>query len=303
MRGFSGSGKSQRAVRVAAESGAVVVSRDDLRRMMLGSYWTGSYEDEQRVSLAEESQVTALLKSGVSVVSDNTHLNPQYLRKWARLARRLGAEFEVVDVVVDVDECKRRDHARMLAGGRYVGSDVIDRQAKKCPVRRWPVVASEPFIVEPVVWSTRLPEAIIVDIDGTLAHIPAGGRSPYDYTRVHEDVVDKTVRGIVEDYQRAITWDIRHVFVVSGRDDACRAETEAWLHDNGVEFCELFMRPADAKNAWGNKLPDYVVKYELFNANIRDKYNVRFVLDDRAQVVDMWRQLGLKCLQVAVGDF
>ena len=36
---------------------------------------------------------------------------------------------------------------------------------------------------------------------------------------------------------------------------------------------------------------------------IKDKYQVDYVLDDRNQVVEMWRSLGLTCLQVADGDF
>ena len=31
--------------------------------------------------------------------------------------------------------------------------------------------------------------------------------------------------------------------------------------------------------------------------------NVLFILDDRNGVVEMWRSLGLKCLQVAEGNF
>jgi len=33
------------------------------------------------------------------------------------------------------------------------------------------------------------------------------------------------------------------------------------------------------------------------------KYHVEFVLDDRNQVVNFWRYLGLTCFQVAEGDF
>ncbi len=37
---------------------------------------------------------------------------------------------------------------------------------------------------------------------------------------------------------------------------------------------------------------------------IKGKYFVRFVLDDRNQVVDMWRnEIGYACLQVYYGDF
>ncbi len=33
------------------------------------------------------------------------------------------------------------------------------------------------------------------------------------------------------------------------------------------------------------------------------KLFIEYVLDDRTQVVDLWRSLGLTCLQVAYGDF
>lgn len=46
------------------------------------------------------------------------------------------------------------------------------------------------------------------------------------------------------------------------------------------------------------------MKRELYETFVEGKYNVRLVLDDRNQVVDMWRdELGLTCFQVAPGDF
>ena len=49
---------------------------------------------------------------------------------------------------------------------------------------------------------------------------------------------------------------------------------------------------------------DSIVKREFYDNEIRDQYFVEFVLDDRNQVVDMWRKdLGLTCLQVNYGDF
>jgi len=65
----------------------------------------------------------------------------------------------------------------------------------------------------------------------------------------------------------------------------------------GVNFDELFMRPE------GDMRPDNIVKAELFDTYVRDNYDVQFVIDDRDQVVDMWRRMGLACLQVAPGDF
>ena len=53
----------------------------------------------------------------------------------------------------------------------------------------------------------------------------------------------------------------------------------------------------------GDSIPDAIIKMALFESYIRSKYDVEFVLDDRNQVVKMWRSLGLKCLQVQEGDF
>lgn len=305
MRGLPGSGKTTLAAKIAKRNDAVIVNRDQLRRMLLGSWWTGDKSDENRVTVAEGAQVTALLKAGISTVVDATHLEPRYLRRWARLATRLGVEFEVIDVVADVDKCQRRAYERWRTPGyefgRYIDPDIIEARAKKYPVEKWPVVTAEPFHPEPVEFVEGLPEAIIVDIDGTLAHIPDGGRSPYSYDNVGEDVVDEQIRWLVNELAGDLALKI---IVMSGRDDTCREDTEKWLIDNRISFDELHMRPADAKDEHGSKLPDFRVKYDLFNRYIRGNYNVRFVLDDRSQVVThCWRAMGLKCLQVEPGDF
>lgn len=299
MRGYPGSGKSTKAREIAAESGAVVVCRDDLRKMLHDTYWSGKSALEDQVTIAERAAVKGYLAEGVSVIVDATHLNPRYLRKWAKLAAQYGAEFVRVDVTTPVEECIGRDYQRMLAGGRYVGEDVIRRMAKDHPVANWPNIQAPPtFDPKPVEWIDGLPEAIIVDIDGTVAHM--AGRSPYDYSQVHTDTVDEHVRWLVN--KLATDLDFRILFV-SGRDDSCRMETIAWLNKHRIEWDQLHMRPTGAKDNHGNKLPDYLVKYDLFDQNIRGKYNVRFVLDDRDQVVNLWRSLGLKCLQVQPGDF
>lgn len=303
MRGFSGSGKSARAREIAAASGAVVVNRDLLRLQLLGSYWTGDKTDEDRVTIAEEAQVKALLKSGVSVVCDSTHLNPRYLRKWARVATRFGATFEVVDVHADIAECKKRVFERWErnAGSdlvRYLDPKVVDDQAKRFPVEKWPTITADPpFVVEPAKPNPALPKAIISDLDGTLFRM--NGRSPYDYSRVGEDSIDPIIRGIVNRYHT----DGYTVLLVSGRDDSCYPQTLCSLLANDVWYDKLLMRPVEAVDGHGGKLPDFQVKYDLFNEFIRDQFDVQFVLDDRRQVIDMWRALGLKVLDVAGNEF
>lgn len=48
---------------------------------------------------------------------------------------------------------------------------------------------------------------------------------------------------------------------------------------------------------------DCIVKKELFDKYVKDKYYVDFALDDRDQIVNLWRSMELTCLQVDYGDF
>lgn len=59
----------------------------------------------------------------------------------------------------------------------------------------------------------------------------------------------------------------------------------------------LYLRPN------GDKRKDYVVKRQIYEESVKDKFNVLFVLEDRDQVVKMWREIGLTCFQVEYGDF
>jgi hypothetical protein len=78
----------------------------------------------------------------------------------------------------------------------------------------------------------------------------------------------------------------------------CRWQTELWLREHlGATDPVLYMRPA------GSNAPDDQVKRELYEQHIAGRFEVRFILDDRAKVVRMWRDLGLTVLAVADGDF
>lgn len=134
-------------------------------------------------------------------------------------------------------------------------------------------------------------KAIIVDIDGTLAKM--NGRGPFEWLRVGEDKVKEPVKMIVNLY-----FEKGRVIIFSGRDEVCRPQTEQWLSDNGIRYNRLLMRPE------GNNEKDSIIKRRLYDNNIAGNYDIDFVLDDRNQVVDMWRKdLGLTCLQVDYGDF
>ena len=306
MRGYSGSGKTTLA-RSYADSGskAVIVGRDFIRDMLFDQFYGMCKPDNEReemVTTAQQAQVRALLKSGVNVIVDDTNLAARYLKVFAKIASETGADFNIQDMRTPLVECIRRDDMRRNVGRRYVGEEVIRRQAKRFPMDKWPKVEDirvQPIVVEPYEPPDYLlPACIIVDIDGTLAHMT--GRSPYDYSRVGTDVVDPVVKRVVNEHFDSLEYT---VFIVSGRDDTCREETAKWLAVNDISYDRLLMRPTDAVDSNGQKLPDWIVKLNLFNQHIRGQYAPHFVMDDRNQVVEMWRKLGLKVFQVAEGDF
>lgn len=117
-------------------------------------------------------------------------------------------------------------------------------------------------------------------------------RSPYEWNRVGEDEVVQNVADTVNalDYAGYI------IIVLSGRDGSCYDITKEWL-DQHIYFDAFWMRAA------GDMRPDNIIKAELFDQHIRDNFDVKFVIDDRDQVVDMWRSMGLQCFQVAPGEF
>ncbi len=134
---------------------------------------------------------------------------------------------------------------------------------------------------------------IIVDIDGTLAKMT--GRGPFEWHRVGEDKINPPVKEVVNTFYNHTDHE---VIVLSGRDSVCRGETETWLKEHGVRYSFLYMRPH------GDFRKDAIVKKELYQRHIEPYYDVVFVLDDRDQMVSLWRKdLQLACFQVDYGDF
>lgn len=293
-RGLPGSGKSTYAREWVAEDphNRARVNRDDIRAM-LHEKVEYTFDREKRVTAIQRNAAYQHLKAGLDVICDDTNLRLRWVREWRRWAVAQGFGFEVIDFDIDPLVAIARDSARV----KPVGEDVISDMASKYLTNgRLPVVPPEQEHDEDIIDvyqpDQTLPEAIIVDIDGTVAlH---NGRDPYDLSKVGEDLVNVPV---------ALAVDLAHaagyaIVYCSGREESSRADTVQWINDNKLPWTgHLYMRP------WNDKRRDAIVKRELFDRFIRPKWHVRWVYDDRQQVVNMWRSLGLTCMQVARGDF
>lgn len=136
------------------------------------------------------------------------------------------------------------------------------------------------------------PSAVLVDVEGTLAL--AQGRSPYNESTVSADLPNTAIISVV----RALHRDGHRVIVISGCTKAARTDTLAWLQKHlQVPIDALSLRTC------GDRRKDVVVKHEVYRRHIKNHYDVLCVLEDRNQVVYLWRSLDLTCLQVAPGDF
>lgn len=151
---------------------------------------------------------------------------------------------------------------------------------------------------------------IICDLDGTLCDIehrrvhvtekPKDWKAFFD--GMENDTVNEAVMSVLDMWIGNSDEDadiMNEVIFCTGRPEKYRAATEAWLDEHyGIPITgrQLHMRKD------GDYRPDDIVKEEILNTNI-DKDRVFFVLDDRQQVVDMWRRNGLQCFQVAEGNF
>lgn len=294
--GLPGSGKTTAALgymRELLDKGinSMRVNQDEIRRTLgwkSWATWDFGGELEKAVGPTKMKMLKEAFEVGIPIViSDDTNLNRKYRDDMVELAKAHGYDFEIRSVETAPDECVRRD---ALRGDFSVGRKVIEKMAARY-FAHVPVPVDYSRFAR-VIADEMLAPAVICDLDGTLAW-NTSGRSPYDQTRVGEDALNPTVRKVLRLGYGAY-WQ---VIYLSGRSNECRQATEDWLMTHQCPRGPLHMRAAD------DKRPDWIVKGELFDDHVRGKYNVQFVLDDRDQVVKLWRAMGLQCWQVADGNF
>jgi acid phosphatase class B len=141
-------------------------------------------------------------------------------------------------------------------------------------------------------------KAIIVDLDGTLCDITH--RKHYldveDWNSFNaamdDDPINPWCKKIIELFSNAGF----SIIYITGRPDTYKSNTLNWLRYNSCIIDALHMRPAS------DFREDFVVKKEIYDTKIKNNYNVLFCVDDRKQVTDMWRSIGLVCLQCLDSD-
>jgi len=117
-------------------------------------------------------------------------------------------------------------------------------------------------------------------------------------TRVSEDIPNAPVCDLV----KTLYESFEHIVFVSGRNGTkqCYADSREWIINNlnfNPDDVELYMRKENDSRA------DYIIKEEIYRNELMPKYFIKYVVDDRLQVVKAVREMGLPVFQVAEGNF
>jgi predicted kinase len=283
MRGLPGSGKSTYAKQLVAEAPNMYkrINRDDLRAMFDNSHW--SKGNENFVKKIRDVLIIKALEEGKHVIVDDTNLSSTNETRVRQLVQEFNknhndtVQVEVIEMQTSLQECIARDAKRPKPVG-----------AKRIRDMHRQFYAVQTLLEQ----NADLPKGIICDLDGTLALM--NGRNPFDAAKCEEDILNKPVAKVLKTFQ-----DLGYkILLLSGRKEEHKPQTINWLAQNNITYDLLELRKTPDNRA------DTIVKKELFYEHIDGKYFVEFVLDDRDQVVDLWRNdLGLTCFQVNYGDF
>jgi predicted kinase len=288
--GIPGSGKSTWAKQyVLNNADWVRVCRDEFRYALKNQQMCDP-KIEDLITTLVISTTRAALNKKLNVIIDATHVRVKYLDAIIEEFKyEADIDYQVFDI--SVKKAIERDSQR----DKKVGAAVIEKMYENYKVladsfhfQPHKKIERRP-IVQPV-FNTGLPDAVIFDIDGTLAHM--GRRGPFDWDKVDRDSLNHIVaEQIAYHYDNG-----RRIIIMSGRGEVCRKITVDWMLENGFNWDDFYMRPKD------DFRKDNIIKKEIYDNNIKGKYNVLAVYDDRLQVLDMWYKEGIFTFNVNQGN-
>lgn len=301
-RGIQSSGKSTWSRKWVEESpkSRIRYNNDDIRNM-LGPYWIP--EREPLVTRIKGSLLREAMTKGYDIALDNMNLNPKEIDwinsliathndDWREDKTDFFYEAEFKNFFIPVEECIRRDSLRPNPIGEKVIKETWRRYRDFIISETNRIYQASLLKQDP-----SLPKAVIVDMDATLC-FNTSGRPFYGEgcaEGIEKDVPNEAVCSLV----RAMFSDMYKIIIITGREGTKKITeaTEKWLKDHDIVYDEIHFRE-EKDYSKGD-----VCKRKIYDKYIKDKYNVCFVIDDSQKCVDMYRELGLICLQPNDGTF
>lgn len=272
------------------------------RRLFYDHGMFTTYINQDSQGKEHMSKFLAAIAERRNIIVDRMNFNKEQRSRYLGPAVSNGYETEIIVLHEPYDEC-------MMRMSRRVDHETIDTKEKAAGALRTFFTRYERPEEGEADTITRLypagdkPRAIICDLDGTLCdlearrvHVRAEGKK--DWKKFFEEIPNDTLIQHCADILMRFKTDHKIVFC-SGRPKDHEMPTASWLSKMLPEVKEsyLYMRPA------GDFRQDDTVKEMLLDFEILTRFTPYFILDDRDQVVKMWRKRGYPCLQMAEGNF
>ncbi|QDP59429.1 MAG: putative polynucleotide kinase [Prokaryotic dsDNA virus sp.] len=302
--GASSSGKTKWAEEYILEQALqgdpkwVNLNRDDIRFALFNNGvrdWTKykfNNSNEKRVTKVVDQKAFDASVLQHNIIISDTNLSPAIRGKWESWAEENGYEVEYKYFQESWETLVKRNAQR--EGG--LPESLLWSQYKRFMQQFGTIGGNK---IKPYEDCLFLEDTIIVDLDGTVADM-TGVRKPFDWDKVH---LDKPRQEVI-DMVSALALKTGHITFFSGRDGVCYDSSAQWIEDNiitddlarlGIKW-DLYQRsPKDSRK-------DDIIKYELFDNQVRGKYNVIALFDDRPQVVRMWDLLDIPNI-IQVGKY
>jgi len=290
LSGIPGSGKSTFSKSIIEKEVGKWkrINNDSLRESF--DFYLSLGKDGELIGFVRRSLIKEFLRRGYNLIIDNSNIwNSGSLWNEVVLIAELlnlNVDIEEVRLYCPLEEAIERDSKR--SGFARVGEKVIKEfweKSGKENFKNYTPKKQSINKIDKILQNKDLEKAAIFDLDGTLCNI--SHRNPYNTSLCLDDKPNDYVLYLCKKFHKD-----SKIFFFSGRSEEYRDLTNKWLEKHFSTDYSLHMRK---KN---DKRKDFIVKKELFNEVIKDKYNVIAVVDDRLEVCELWHNLGLPLFRV-----
>lgn len=281
--GPPGSGKSTLAKKYEAE-GFVRISQDDQGK--------GGHQE----------LFMECVKEGKDIIVDRMNFNKQQRGNYL-FNEKYGYETEIIVLHENYKTCLARALAR--EGHPTIKDEKNARAALQTFFGKYerpePGEANKITFLYPPGPKEKV---VVCDLDGTLCdvehrrhHVRRTDGEKKDWVSFFKEIPNDTVMNPVMDILCHFNAQGTRIVFCSGRSTNEQKHTEEWLKKHCGFMWTLYMRDRH------DSRQDSIVKEIILDFELLTRYAPYFMLDDRDQVVQMWRRRGFMCMQVAEGNF
>lgn len=253
------------------------------------------------------------LRENKPIIVDRMGFNKEQRAKYLNPAHKAGYSTQITVIHESFETCynrikERKDHETIhdIETGRKVLNFFFSRYERP--------TGDEANVLEFKYPEGPKPSAIVCDLDGTLCNVEhrrhfVRGPGKKNWKGFFDGIADDTVNVWCEALLRGFAKQGFHIVYASGRSDDYTKVTVDWLEKHGVAnfrpsaHYPAFMYPDLYMRNRGDSRHDYIVKEIILDFEILTRYTPFVFIDDRKQVVDLWRRRGYTCLHCDEGDF